>query len=187
MDTIRSLGVIDILIVILLLLFLIHGLRRGFLRSLFGLLALGAGWIVASRFHLALAMRWNTSRPEAEIALRLGVFLLLFVLTALAVRLVGVGITGVISGTPLSLIDRLLGGLCGVGIGAVFLGALFLVATMYFPGGARVLAGSKFQRPLIEVVRVLSNTIPREMKDRFDRFEPRRIPSPAAEKTEQGV
>lgn len=185
MDTFRTLGVIDILIAVLLLLFLIHGLRRGFLRSLFGLLAIGAGWIIASRFHLALAMRWSTSRPEAEIALRLGVFLLLFVITALAVRLVGLAITGVISGTPLSLIDRLLGGVCGVGIGAVFLGALFLVATIYFPGGARVLAGSKFHQPLIEVVRVLSNTMPREMKDRLHRFEPRRIPSSAADKTEQ--
>ncbi|MFH1680941.1 MAG: CvpA family protein [Candidatus Eisenbacteria bacterium] len=186
MNYVRTLGVIDLLIAVLLLLFLIHGLRRGFLRSLFGLLAFGAGWIVASRFHLDVAARWGTSRPEADIALRLGVFLLLFIITALLVRLIGLAAGGVISGTSLSLIDRLLGGICGVGIGAVFFGILFLIATTYFPGGARVLADSKFHRPLTGVVRVLSNAMSEEMKERLKGFEGR-APREAAKEIEEGV
>jgi membrane protein required for colicin V production len=182
MENLRSIGPADILITILLALFLIHGLRRGFLRALFGLLSIGAGWVVASRFHLALASRWSVARPEAEIALRLGVFVLLFLVTALAVRLVGIGVTGAVSGTPLSVLNRLLGGLCGVFVGAVVVGVLFIVADGYFPGSARAFERSRYREPLTAIVRVLARTLPEEMQKRLERREEPK-PAPAAGET----
>jgi membrane protein required for colicin V production len=182
MEYLRSLGLVDILITILLALFLIHGLRGGFIRALFGLLSIGAGWVVASRFHLALASRWSVARPEAEVALRLGVFVLLFLVTALAVRLVGIGMTGAVAGTPLSLLNRLLGGICGVFVGAVVVGVLFLVADGYFPGSARAFERSRYRVPLTSIARVLSRTLPDEMQKRLKGREEAK-PAPAAGET----
>jgi membrane protein required for colicin V production len=171
LSTLRSFGILDLLIALLLVLFLIHGIRRGFIRSLFSLLALAAGWVVASRFHVALAARWSVAKPEAEIALRLGVFVLLFVITALLVRLVGQALTGVVKGSPLGLVDRLIGGLCGLGIGAIFLGVLFLVTSAYLPGSARPVAASRFYRPLTSVVRVLALTLPEDIRTKIRSYE----------------
>lgn len=171
MSLFRSLTVLDILFTVLLLLFLIHGIRRGLIRSLFSLLALAAGWVVASHFHVALAARWTVSKPEAEVALRLGVFILLFLLTGLVVRLIGQALTGMVEGSPLGLINRLLGGVCGVGVASVFLGVLFLVTSAYFPGSAGAIASSKYYRPLTTVVRVLATTLPDDVRKRVDRYD----------------
>lgn len=169
MGNISEYAILDILIGIFLVLFLIHGFRRGLVRVAFSFAALLAGWVVASRFHLAVASRWTVSGENAEVALRVGVFVVLFLGTALVVRVVGIAANKLFAESPLGLANRILGGVLGLLVGTVFLGVLFLVVTTYFPSGHRVFQGSRFHPPLIGVVRVFAQALPEEAKNLFDR------------------
>lgn len=160
---------IDVLILILLGLFFLHGTMRGLVRAMFSLTALVAGWAVASRFHLELASRFSVTGEAAELGLRVGLFVLLFLGTALVVRLAGHLVNKVFSDSPLSLANRLLGGICGALVGVVFLGVLFLVVATYFPSGHRVLRDAELYGPLTGVVRVLSRALPDEARGILER------------------
>jgi membrane protein required for colicin V production len=160
---------IDVLILVLLALFLLHGISRGLIRTAFSLAAIVGGWLVASRYHVMLAERWHVSGSAAELGLRVGLFALLFLGTALVVRLIGHGVNKVLSDSPLSLVNRLLGGLCGLLVGTVFVGTLFLVVATYFPAGHRILEGSELYRPVTGVVRVLARALPEEARNLLER------------------
>lgn len=160
---------IDILVIVLIGLFFLHGLSRGLVRTAFALAAILAGWFVASRYHLVLAERWPVTGATAELGLRVGLFALLFLGTALVVRLIGHGVNKVLSDSPLSVVNRLLGGVCGALVGTLFLGTLFLVVTTYFPAGHRALTGSELYRPIVGVVRVLARALPDEARDLLER------------------
>ncbi|MFH1277440.1 MAG: CvpA family protein [Candidatus Eisenbacteria bacterium] len=177
----QSLNGIDILILVLLGLFFLHGMMRGLVRALFSLAALVAGWVVASRFHLDIASRWSVSGEAAELGLRVGVFALLFLGTALLVRLVGHGVNKVLSDSPLSLANRVLGGICGLLVGSVFLGVLFLVVATYFPSGHRVLGDAELYGPITGVVRVLARALPAEARGLLERhLDVEKAPLPGA-------
>lgn len=161
-------SILDILIGILLLLFFFHGMRRGLVRALFSLASLVAGWIVASRFHLAIANRFNEIAGEEVLVLRAGVFLILFLITVLLVRGVGNTMHRVVTDTPLGFLNRIAGGACGLLVGMFFLGVIVLLIITYLPAGRGVLNDSELVRPLTGVVRGMSRMFPDEARDLFE-------------------
>ncbi len=128
-----QLGWVDIALLAVLALSALVGLWRGFVFEIVSLL----GWLVA--FVLA-----NTLGPllanfiPLDGALRLWVaYVVIFVLVLLTCTLLARMLRALISATPLSLVDHLLGGLFGVVRGGVILVAVgVLVALSPYAGSA---------------------------------------------------
>ena len=159
----------DAVIGAILLALFVRGLFRGLVKELFALAAVLAGWLVASRYHLAAGSLIGI-RPEGEaLVARAILFVVVFLLTAVLVRLVGHAAHKLLSDSPLGWLNRLLGGAAGIAFGVILLGVILLVVLTYFPAGAGVLEGSRLAGPVTHVTRVLAKAMPDEAGDLFDR------------------
>jgi len=167
MDT-GTIAVADLLLGGVLLLFAVRGVLTGLVKELFALAAVVAGWIVASRYHIALADRYP-ALAGSDLLTKAFVFAVLFVGAALGVRLLGWAIDKVLSDTPLGWINRLLGGVCGFVVGVVTVGVLLLVLTTYVPGGRRVFRDSLLYPRLIGVVELLATALPEGGRELFEK------------------
>lgn len=114
---------VDIAVIGILLLSAVLGLVRGLVKELLSLVGFGFAMWVAYRFsHQAVSIDWLTKLPGGELG-RLGLaFVALFILTWLGTRIIGTLLAKMISGSGLSIVDRIL----GAGFGCVR-GALIVV------------------------------------------------------------
>ena len=164
----NQIGVVDLILGVVILLFVLHGLWYGFVRELFSLLALVGGGVVAARYHLAV-VRFFGVAETGGIATRVLVFIALFLLVILVVRLTGKAINKVLSESPLGWIDRLAGGLCGLAVGTVFLGVVLLLVTTYVPRFRPFFMQSELYDPLTDLVRLMAEALPEEVHRLYER------------------
>ena len=165
---VSQIGVVDLILGVVLLLFTLHGFWYGFLRELFSLLALVGGWYVAARYHLAVSRILGVEDAGGVLS-RVLVFVGLFLLVVLVVRLIGKALNKVISETPLNWIDRFAGGACGLLVGTVFLGVLLLLVTTYIPRFRPFFMRSELYDPLTGLVRVMAEVLPEEAHRLYER------------------
>jgi membrane protein required for colicin V production len=163
-----QIGVVDLILGVVLLLFALHGLWYGFVRELFALLALVGGWFAATRYHLGV-VRFFGIEETGGVATRVLVFIGLFLLVVLVVRLIGKALNKVLSESPLGWIDRLAGGACGLLVGTVFLGVVLLLVTTYVPRFQPFFMQSELYAPLTTVVRVMAEVLPEEVHKLYER------------------
>ncbi len=163
-----SVTVTDLLLGGVLLLFAVRGLITGLVKELFSLAAVVAGWLTASRYHIALADRYP-ALAGSELLTKALVFAVLFVVAALGVRLLGWAIDKVLSDTPLGWINRFLGGMCGFAAGVITVGVLLLVLTTYIPAGRGVFRGSLLYPRLTGVVELLAVALPERGRELFEK------------------
>jgi len=159
---------IDLLIGGAILLFALRGVFRGFVKELFSLAAVVAAWIVATRYHMALAGEFPPLAGNEFLTAAI-VFTVLFLLTALGVRILGIAVHMVLSDTPLGWLNRLAGAACGVFIGTILAGLLLLLLTIYLPGGQTMFARSQLYRPLTGVIEFLAAALPDRGKEIFEK------------------
>lgn len=169
----------DLVIGAILLGLFVRGLFRGLVKELFALAAILAGWLVASRYHLAAGALAGI-RPEGEALLaRAVLFILVFLVTAVLVRLIGHAVHKVLSDSPLGPLNRLLGGAVGILFGVILTGLILLVLVTYFPSASSAWEGARLTGPVIRVTRLLAATLPEEAGDLFDEhIRGRKLPIP---------
>jgi membrane protein required for colicin V production len=120
---------LDIVIIILLIGSVIGGIMNGLIKSIFGLAGLIAGVILAGRFYVSLADHLgfisndNTARVVA--------FILIFVFICVIAALLGLIFSKILSAISLGWINRFLGGLLGLLIGAIAIAAILVILTKY--------------------------------------------------------
>lgn len=108
-------GWLDIVLIVFLLILAVHGLLIGIIRSICDIIGVLLAYILAVSFSNTLGMP------------RFVAFLLIFVVTVVAVHILGRSISKLIRSTPLGLIDRILGGLLGLVKGLVICFVFLLV------------------------------------------------------------
>src|SRR5262249_38789859 len=119
----------DIALLAILGLSVLIGLWRGFVFEIVSLL----GWVIAFIFANTLAPLLNPLLPgnQDEPALRFWVaYVLIFVFVLILCGVLARLMRALISATPLSVIDRLLGGMFGVARGAVALVIVAILVTL---------------------------------------------------------
>ena len=121
---------VDAVIVIVLIIGLFKGLANGFVRGLFGLVALVLGIAVAAGSYAEVREAVLFRLPMGEQGQNIISFLLVFVLVMLLVSILGNIISRALKLTALGFVDRLAGGALGVFMSCLFIGALLLVAVM---------------------------------------------------------
>lgn len=106
---------VDIVLIIVLTILALHGLLAGIIRSVFDIVGILIGYVLAVSFSGVIGMP------------RFLAFLLIFVLIVVAVHILGRIISKTIRTTPLGTIDRVLGGLLGFFKGLIICFVFLLV------------------------------------------------------------
>lgn len=120
---------LDILFVVIALVFVIIGIRRGLVSELFRLIALVAGFLAAFLYYPKAAAFLTFVPPPVSLTFA---FIVLFIVTALIVLAIGWVIRKMIHLTPLGWIDHLFGGAIGF-LKTVFLFWILCFAFAMFP------------------------------------------------------
>jgi membrane protein required for colicin V production len=119
-------SVFDYILIGVLLVFLLIGYRKGFILQALGLIGVGAAFYLAARFHRPLAempLLEAIRLRSAPTALVVAFVLIFFVVAALA-SVIAALVGKKIKHTPVRPGDKWLGGLLGLGQGAILLGGL---------------------------------------------------------------
>ncbi len=159
------------------------GLLRGAVRTVFSIVGLVVGFVVASRESGAVGMvlaRWLPDAPAAALG-----FVLVFLGIALAFSLAAWLLRKMMEGLSLGWLDRLLGG----GLGLLRAAAILGVAAIAIEGAGSFPAvqGSVAYPWALESGRTLLHLIPHETLERLDWEElKRRIPSGLPGSSEDG-
>lgn len=155
---------LDILLAAVVLLAVVVGLVKGFIRELVGLIVIFVGIIVAARFYgpVASVVAKVIKNP---VAAKFVGFLLLF----LAVLIAGGILAGLIARMTkgsLGFANHLLGGAIGCLEGVLVAGAV-VFALLAFPVNKSALMGSKLAPLVYQVTKTVIQFIPQELKDQI--------------------
>jgi membrane protein required for colicin V production len=155
---------LDILLAAVILLAVVVGLVKGFIRELVGLIVIFVGIVVAARFYgpVASVVAKLIKNP---VAAKFVGFLLLF----LAVLIAGGILAGLIARMTkgsLGFANHLLGGAIGCLEGVLVAGAV-VFALLAFPVNKSALMGSKLAPLVYQVTKTVVQFIPQELKDQI--------------------
>lgn len=121
---------VDVVIVIILVIGLFKGLANGFVRGLFGLVALVLGIAIAAGYYSQLREALLFRLPMGLQMQNIISFLLIFLIVMLLVSILGNIISRALKLAALGWLDRLAGGVLGVFMSCLFVGALLLLVVM---------------------------------------------------------
>ncbi|OIP88575.1 MAG: hypothetical protein AUK55_15940 [Syntrophobacteraceae bacterium CG2_30_61_12] len=145
----------------------IRGLWRGAVSQVFGILGIGAGFVLALNFHTPVAARLTEAfkdLPRPGLVAMVTLFLLAWVVFAV----VGHWLAGLLRKTGLSGLDRLLGALVGFAK-AVLIAIIIVSALVFFFSPKDPLIGrSKLAPYLQEMAAFLVRTAPPGVRRQFD-------------------
>ena len=149
----------DFIIYAILILSFLASLSRGFVKEVFSLLCYFGGFLMAIKYQGSfsrLLMETISSKPIAKVV----AFSTIYVLTAIIISLMGKVIKGMLmSGTKLSIIDRLMGGVVGFVKGAIIVIAV-IFPLQFFPEISKKLTRDSQTIPyLVEVLIFVNKNI----------------------------
>lgn len=161
--------IVDILIGIILLIGMASGLARGFVRSLFGLAALVLGIVVAGATYSWLAERAFFFVPGDRGPEVIG-FLAAFLVVLMVISFLGRLVSKALKLAALGWLDRLAGGVLGLGIAAAFTALLLLLVVTVFKGAEKrdSLAGSALANKTLAVSDAIVSVVPEDVRERFE-------------------
>jgi membrane protein required for colicin V production len=149
----------DFIIYSILILSFLASLSRGFVKEVFSLLCYLGSFLMAIKYQGSLSqllMENITSKPIAKVV----AFFAIYVLTAIIISLMGKVIRAMLmSGTKLSTIDRLLGGVVGFCKGGIIVIAV-IFPLQFFPEISKKVARDSQTIPyLVEVLTFVNKNI----------------------------
>ena len=162
----------DTIAAIILIISLIYSMVRGMVREIFALLAYIGGYFAAITFgkDFSSTLEPYISNPTA---LQIISFALIFIVTLFSISLVGKGIQKLVHSAPgLSGLDRVFGGVIGVGKGIILL-IILLFPLKFFPDIHNEITRDSFIAPkLIELSRVLGRGVDTDkIVDKLPKFD----------------
>jgi len=149
----------DIVIYSILGLSFLASLSRGFVKEVFSLLCYLGSFLMAIKYQGSLSlllMETISSKPIAKVV----AFSTIYILTAIIISLMGKVIRGMLmSGTKLSIIDRLMGGVVGFVKGAIIIIAVTFPLQFFPEISKKVTRGSQTISYLVEVLTFVNKNI----------------------------
>jgi membrane protein required for colicin V production len=141
----------DIFVSVVLCISLVFSIMKGFVRQIFSLLAYVGGYLMAVKYQDTLAQVFIESIPSKPIA-KLAAFAAIYIVTAIIISLIGKIAKGILlSGTDLSMFDRLLGGVVGLVRGVVIMVAI-VFPLKFFPEVSKKLTEDSYTAPYLAKV-----------------------------------
>jgi len=149
---------LDIVLLIFLVPPFLAGWKFGLIRSLFGLIALIVGIVLASRFYSPLAVNIldRVFQPTMSTVLS---FLIIFIFTIGAIGIVIVRLNQLVTASILNWVNKFGGGVFGLLIAAIILGAL-LATILKFLGDQAFITESTIASLLLDKFPVVLSLLP---------------------------
>lgn len=150
---------LDIVLAVFLVFALIRGLRRGLIMSLFPLAGIVGGVALAGRHYAQFAELIPLESPEwANIA----AWAIIFVLVLGVAVALGHLFRRLLHLATLGWVDRLVGAIIGLGIGAVLCAAALTLVLKFYEPAAGVITQSEISRFLVDKFPLLLGLLPEE-------------------------
>jgi membrane protein required for colicin V production len=158
---------LDIVILIVLLISIVMGIRAGVIKVLFTLAGGIIGVVLAGRYSDSLGSKLTfiSSSSTANIA----AFVIILVVVMLIAAILAFVLKKIAAAILLGWVDKLAGGVLGLVLGALFMGAI-LTMWIKFQGGSDVVTGSALSRFLLDKFPVVLGLLPSEFKSVRDFF-----------------
>ncbi|MEW6530771.1 MAG: CvpA family protein [Thermodesulfobacteriota bacterium] len=164
MEIIQDYNVVDAFILIMLLIGLILGLWKGFVRSFTALASLVVGVIAAVRYYRVVEpYLGKVSSLDPNISMILSM-VIVFVFVQAVFVLIRLLLDALVDATRLSVLDRLLGGAMGVAAAFLVVAVVVQVILIGIPEWP-IVTKSKFTKPTEEVTKKLWQYVPQSAKD----------------------
>jgi membrane protein required for colicin V production len=125
---------LDILIIIVLILLGVAGLRQGMIRTVFGIAGLIGGIFLAGRYYDELAARLF---PSGAIWGNIAAYAIILIATLVVAGVIGWLLAKLINFAALGWLDKFMGFILGVVIGALLFAAILAIVLHfadYYPG-----------------------------------------------------
>jgi membrane protein required for colicin V production len=122
---------LDIVIIVVVALLGIVGLRQGLIRTVFGIAGLIGGIFLAGRYYDELAALLF---PSSAIWSNIAAYAIIAVSTMVVAGVIGWLIAKLVNFVALGWLDKLVGGILGVVIGALLCTAILAIVVKYYPG-----------------------------------------------------
>ncbi len=155
---------LDIILFAILLITLILGLIKGFVRQIIGIIAVIGGLILAANYYHLIYPLFHKLISSVLVSNFLA-FLFIFGVVLLAGFLIGLLASKLMKG-PLAFINHIWGGVIGLIKGILICGVLAF-ALLVFEVEKDALAGSRLAPFCLQVTRAIVNIIPRDLKAKF--------------------
>ena len=154
LNFLHNLNFLDIAIIVVWIIFLIRGIWRGLLREICSLTGLVLGAVLANNFYTPLGKMLMDTFGVPQVVSSISAFLAIFLVTVMLFGLLGSLLSKFVKMLFLGEVNRLAGGLFGIGEGVVLVAiALFFVTSI--AGTPRIvqpmLEKSELAPPLIEL------------------------------------
>jgi membrane protein required for colicin V production len=159
---------VDVIIVIILVIGLFKGLANGFVRGLFGLVALVAGIALAAGNYAQLRDALLFRLPATVQLQNIISFLLIFLVVLILISILGNIISRALKLAALGWIDRLAGGVLGLFMSSLFVGVLLLIVVMAGFQDVRAVARSTVAPGIVKVMDAAVAFAPAQARDRIE-------------------
>jgi uncharacterized membrane protein required for colicin V production len=128
--------IIGLIILVVILIFLVDGVRRGLVRQIFEIVGLVAAFVGAYYTYHYFAAQYRGSTQLAHHGVTIAATIVVFVVVALVFHLIGMLLGKIASVTVLGPVDRIGGGLLGAIKGVLFVSLLCVLCfSLPFPDG----------------------------------------------------
>ena len=165
MKSLELYNIIDIFIVATLLITLILGIWKGFVRSLTALASLVIGVVAAVQYYPAVEPylgRISSLDPQISMILSM---VLIFVAVQAVFVLIRRILAAIIDVTRLGWLDRFLGAVAGVASGFLVVAGVVQIMLLAFPEW-QIMKESKLMRPVDQLARLAMEYAPKSAKER---------------------
>ena len=155
---------IDVILLIVLSVTVFLGIVKGFVKQIFGLLAVIIGLILALNCYSQVAWLYRRLITHEVLAHFLGFLTVFFAVLSLG-WIVSHLLSKLVRG-PLKLLDKVLGGALGL-LKGIFICGVIVFALLVFPIDKRALKGSLVSPVCLKLTRTIVSLIPKELKEKF--------------------
>ena len=160
---------LDIVILAITIIFGLIGLRRGAIKTVFGIAGLVAGIALAGRYYQPLAGILSSSGASWS---TIAAYAIILVATLIAASIIGWFVSGLAHVILLGWIDRLIGFILGAAIGSMLCAAFLAIVSKYLPGTVGFISNSVMAKFLMEQFPLLLALLPEEFDSIRDLFLP---------------
>ena len=155
---------LDIFFIIIILITVIMGMVKGFMRQIIGILAVVAGLFLAIEYYHYISDVIYEIIPHTIASNFLG-FLFIFLLALTLGWLIGLSVSKVIKG-PIKFFDRILGGGLGL-LKGILICVVIVLALLIFPINKRWLRESQLSPHWLQISKTFVYLFPEGLKEKF--------------------
>ena len=153
---------LDITLLVIIILSFVYSIIKGFVKEVFSLLSILFASIVATRYCFLGEVYLKEIIENKNVAYVIG-FILLFLITAVLIRLLGTAVNSFIKTIGLSIPNRLFGGGLGIIKGIILVSVLLLMLVTFSENGAETISQARLAHYFLPGSEFIANFLPYDL------------------------